>query len=510
MGDHHDGLIEAVDRAAQDVEHAGARGRVEVARRLVGEDDGGASGERAGDRDALLLAAGELGRAGASRGRRGRPSRAARSSQAGIDLAAGDPDRQRDVLGRVEHRHEVEELEDEAELRAAQLRHPLVGEAGDLGAVDPDVAAGGLVEAGEQVHQRRLAGAGRADDRGQLTAREVEVDAAQRVDRSLALAEAAREPTAGDDRVALLDCRCGGCGFHRAGTLATAYKPAMRGGKMPPCISPESRRSPSRPRPSASAPRASVRHSSTRPERSRSAPLRSVPAPIGALAIGRLAIGMRRRIKRLRIDELDVGTLDRRTGRAAARRRVQPGPRSDGHLEAQPHRPRRLLARGRASPSTAACSAHSAGTTTTRSRASGARRSTTSPSPAPASPRSACGRSSPTPTPLPTTATRSASTTSASTCPPARPSTSGPSGSRSQEHGEVLSGPGRPRLHARLLRHLPRRPRRDQDRTPAQARVTGTARSGSVGSVKLLAFSDLHRDLEQAARLTELSDEAES
>ena len=59
--DHDDGLVELVDRAAQDVEHAGARGRVEVAGRLVGEDDGGAGDERAGDRDALLLAAGELG-----------------------------------------------------------------------------------------------------------------------------------------------------------------------------------------------------------------------------------------------------------------------------------------------------------------------------------------------------------------------------------------------------------------------------------------------------------------
>ena len=49
-------------RAAQEAQHLGAGARVEVAGRLVGEDDLGSAGERPGDGDPLLLAAGELAR----------------------------------------------------------------------------------------------------------------------------------------------------------------------------------------------------------------------------------------------------------------------------------------------------------------------------------------------------------------------------------------------------------------------------------------------------------------
>ena len=52
-----------VDRVAQQREDLAAGGRVEVAGRLVGEHHARARDERAGDGDALLLAAGELGRA---------------------------------------------------------------------------------------------------------------------------------------------------------------------------------------------------------------------------------------------------------------------------------------------------------------------------------------------------------------------------------------------------------------------------------------------------------------
>ena len=64
VGDHDDGLAELVDGAAQQ-RRARRRDdvRVEVAGRLVGEHDRGPRDERAGDGDALLLAAGQLARA---------------------------------------------------------------------------------------------------------------------------------------------------------------------------------------------------------------------------------------------------------------------------------------------------------------------------------------------------------------------------------------------------------------------------------------------------------------
>ena len=61
--DHDDGLAEVVHGAAQQPEDLAAGLRVEVARRLVAEDDGGPRDERARHGDALLLAAGHLGRA---------------------------------------------------------------------------------------------------------------------------------------------------------------------------------------------------------------------------------------------------------------------------------------------------------------------------------------------------------------------------------------------------------------------------------------------------------------
>src|SRR3954465_15982908 len=55
VGDHHDRPT-FVDQALEERDDGVRRGAVEIARRLVGEDDGRIIGERAGDRDPLLLA----------------------------------------------------------------------------------------------------------------------------------------------------------------------------------------------------------------------------------------------------------------------------------------------------------------------------------------------------------------------------------------------------------------------------------------------------------------------
>ena len=103
VGDDDDGLAELVDRRPQQVEDAVARLRVEVAGRLVGEDDGGPGDQRAGDRDPLLLAAGELG--GPVGGAVGEADGLEQLVAPGrVDVAAGDPQRQLDVLGGVEDR----------------------------------------------------------------------------------------------------------------------------------------------------------------------------------------------------------------------------------------------------------------------------------------------------------------------------------------------------------------------------------------------------------------------
>src|SRR4051812_24041293 len=63
VGDHHDRLAEAVDGPAHEGQQLAAGLGVEVAGRLVGEDDLGSGDEGAGGGDPLLLATGQLGRA---------------------------------------------------------------------------------------------------------------------------------------------------------------------------------------------------------------------------------------------------------------------------------------------------------------------------------------------------------------------------------------------------------------------------------------------------------------
>ncbi len=119
-----------------------------------------------------------------------------------VRLLARDREREEDVLLRGEHRQEVEELEDEADVLAPELRQVVVAERRDLGSGDRHGAARRLVEPGEGVHERRLARAGRAHDGDELARLDVERDAAQRVDGGRALAVAAREVARFDDDVA--------------------------------------------------------------------------------------------------------------------------------------------------------------------------------------------------------------------------------------------------------------------------------------------------------------------
>ena len=58
-----------------------------------------------------------------------------------VGLAAGEHQRQRDVLQRGQRRHQVERLEDEADAVAAQLGELLVVERAEVGVADEDVAA---------------------------------------------------------------------------------------------------------------------------------------------------------------------------------------------------------------------------------------------------------------------------------------------------------------------------------------------------------------------------------
>jgi hypothetical protein len=152
----------------------------------------GALGDRARDRDALLLAAGELGREVVHAvAEADELERLLRRHRRGGDL--GDD---RHVFARGQARDQVVELEHEADVVAAEARQLAVAGLGQVLAVVPDVAVRGHVETAQDVQERGLAAAGRAEQHHELAGIQIEIDAAQGVDLDLAhaihLGDAAR------------------------------------------------------------------------------------------------------------------------------------------------------------------------------------------------------------------------------------------------------------------------------------------------------------------------------
>ena len=139
VGDHHDRLAVLPHGTAHEVEDLGAGSRVEVAGRLVGEHDVGPGVEGPGDRDALLLAAGELARTVLQAvGETDRLDDLVEPLT--VDGVAAEHQRQRDVLLGGQRRDQVVGLEDEPDGLAPELGELLVVELGEVGVADEDRA----------------------------------------------------------------------------------------------------------------------------------------------------------------------------------------------------------------------------------------------------------------------------------------------------------------------------------------------------------------------------------
>ena len=173
-------------RRVQLVEQAhdvAARRRIEVAGRLVRQQDARLRDERPGHRDALALTARHLARPvhhSLAQARRARAS--ASRARCVLALEPGVDQRQLDVVQGVRARQQVERLEYEADFLVADARELAVLHVRHELAVQPVLAVVGDVQAADHVHQRGLARAGRAHDRDVLAALDREIHAAQRVD----------------------------------------------------------------------------------------------------------------------------------------------------------------------------------------------------------------------------------------------------------------------------------------------------------------------------------------
>ena len=127
-----------------------------------------------------------------------------------------DQQRHRHVLQRREFGQQVMELVDEAKRAIAQLAARSIGQAIDLPPGDRHRSCSRQVQAAEQLQQRGLAGAGRADDRDALAGGDLEIDALEHFDARVALLEVLEQAAAGENEVRHggdHSCRsdCAGC-----------------------------------------------------------------------------------------------------------------------------------------------------------------------------------------------------------------------------------------------------------------------------------------------------------
>ncbi|MBD0739042.1 hypothetical protein BGM09_06335 [Streptomyces sp. CBMA29] len=168
MGDDQDGGALGVD-LVEELDDARAGGRVEVAGRLVREEQRRVADHGARDGDALSLAAGELVRLVVVAV--GEPDAVEDGPCALAPLGAGDA-RIEQPVGHVVERGDavgqVELLEHEPDPVRAHGGKGAVGEVVHVHPFDGDRARGGPVEGPDQVEEGRFAGAAGADERDQF------------------------------------------------------------------------------------------------------------------------------------------------------------------------------------------------------------------------------------------------------------------------------------------------------------------------------------------------------
>ena len=180
----------------------GARGRrVERAGGLVAQQNLGVCRQRTGDRHALLLPAGQLGRiivrpVGKADGfeQLARPFFRLRL------FDARDLEREADVLQRRALLQQVKLLEDHAH-RAARLEQLLFGEPAELLPVHRDRALGRLLQKVDAAHERAFARAGQADDAEDFAAVNLQINAVERNHSTRAAAEGLIQVLYADDTI---------------------------------------------------------------------------------------------------------------------------------------------------------------------------------------------------------------------------------------------------------------------------------------------------------------------
>lgn len=158
MGGHESRDLFAADDRTQQFHHGVPGFRVQLAGRLVGDEDRGAVGQGAGDGDALALPARQLARA--LRGLVREPHERQQQFDALPPLARvrpSQPQRHAHIFGSREDGNESERLEDEADALPAQREEGVLTLVPQMQPVDGDASAVRLVQTTDDVEQGGLA-----------------------------------------------------------------------------------------------------------------------------------------------------------------------------------------------------------------------------------------------------------------------------------------------------------------------------------------------------------------
>ena len=187
MSDHNERDTVVFGHFQHTVQHLLACAGVEVSCRLIGKNDLGTADERAGNADALLLAAAHLSGqvVGAAQQTHGFQLFAG-AGQTGLFVHTLEHQRQGDVLRRRHGGQQVVALKNEPQVLLAELGQLVLGHFADLVLSYVYLAGRRLFQPGQLVQQRGFAAARLADDTAELALFYRQIDIIQRNDALLA------------------------------------------------------------------------------------------------------------------------------------------------------------------------------------------------------------------------------------------------------------------------------------------------------------------------------------
>ncbi len=188
VADDEGGAARLAHELGDQREHVARGRRVELARRLVGDQERGPARERRAQRDPLLLAAGELARMRvAAVAEPDALEQLVRARIAPLLGDAGQPELDPDELARGQLARERPPvvLVGVADRARAEAGCTPTAERADVDAGDADGAGRGTVEAGDDPEQRRLARAARPEHDAELPLLDGQAQPLQRRDAAL-------------------------------------------------------------------------------------------------------------------------------------------------------------------------------------------------------------------------------------------------------------------------------------------------------------------------------------